>query len=380
NGLATFAVAVGRITATPRPEVGLLATLDPWLDRIRRADPKARPGGVDAALAGVDQAMFRAATTGGVALLEVLVTVARLEEVVGRATSFREASGVWPLDLRGEAARRWAELAQGEATTPEMALALSLASLRDAGRRDQEPVGRLRFLVRPVLAQGPVLRWGDPPVVTGLGTRPVVEVLADVHARRFLSREDLGGVGHAPFRRGIPAPALQVARLCRGELDEQQLDELLRALLIIDWADVEVSPPARLEAPVGPMPLAVHAPFYRGQVLPPPQGLAVTPSPPRLDGGLPGLESEPSWAAQLGAGRVVEVTEAALRRLRMARAQPVVRSGLASSQVASGAHLGAALLCRISLPELVDLYRQVCPPSLDSPAGPPPNPSSVAIA
>lgn len=363
NGRATVAVPAGRVATVHRPEVGLLATLDRWLDRVRRADVKTRPAGVATAMHGVERNMYRAAGTGGsAALLEVLVAVAELEGAVGRATTFRENNGLLPLNLSGEVGRRWGEIALAEASAVEERLAVSLASLRDPGPAANKPMGRLRFLIRPVVASGTRLGWGSPPVA-GFGTRPLVEVLASAHTRRFTSLDTAGAFGSAPFGQGVWATTTDVAALCRGRIDERRLAELLGAFMLIDWSDVPLHPIAgdlRPDGQVGAVGMAVLAPFYRSRA-------KRTASPSNRDGPDAALCAESSWASQLESGRVTGVLEAALRRLRIARTHPVVRAGHVDAGVASGAHLSAGLLCRLADGTVEGLRLQVCPAPLFDP-------------
>jgi CRISPR-associated protein Csx17 len=370
-GLSTVAVAVGRVAVRERSAVAPLATLDGWLDRVRRGNNP--PAAVASGLRAVDRASFEVAAQGGAArLLQVLIETARLEAAVGRSTQFRNKAGIAP--VRGLDARQWMQTLEEENLGPELRLAASLASGRDRsqGTHARSGPGALRHLLRPIEvdARGwPA--WTDAPApVEGLGRRPAQVVLAAAHARRVveLVQEDriAGDVDQVGvptcFWAGRAADLADVADLAAGRVDTGRLGDTLAACLLLDWPQEAESANgvSHRSAAVSPS-LAALGPFYAPQ--------------PNVSSPLLGaswyerlresaLRPEYAWPALLAADRPQPVLDAALRRLRIAGLEPVLRDSTrvaAGLSPGSGPFLSAALLCRISSRDRVALLRQVCP-------------------
>lgn len=373
-GLATVAVAVGRVPVRQRSAVAPLAELDGWLDRVRRG--KNPPADVSTGLRGVDRASFELAAHGGAErLLRVLVAAARLEAAVGRATTFRVQAGVPP--VRGLDAPRWMQAMEtAEDLGPEFRLAAALASGSDrsvGGAPAPGPVA-LRLVLRPI-ATDPRgrLSWTDRPApVDGLGGRPVHVVLAAAHARRVVQRmqsdriADDGEVGVPTcFRVGRTADLADVVDLAAGRLDAGRLGEALAACLLLDWSPVSRDGAGAGRSGVSvPASLAVLGPFFAPQ--PGASGTSAVDTPDRFRDAV--LRPESGWPALLAADRPRPVLEAALRRLRMAELRPVPKdaAGVAAGLPAgAGPFLSAALLCRLASRDRAALLRQVCP-DLDS--------------
>jgi CRISPR-associated protein Csx17 len=376
-GQSTVAVAVGRVVVRERSAVAPLATLDGWLDRVRRGNNP--PAAVASGLRAVDRASFEVAAEGGAArLLQVLIETARLEANVGRSTSFRDKAGLLP--VRGLDAKQWMRTLEEEDLGPELRLAASLASGRDRspGTNTQTGPGALRHLLRPleVDARGR-LAWTDAPApVDGLGRRPAHVVLAAAHARRMveLAQEDrLAGdaeqVGRSTrFWAGRTADLADVADLASGRIDAVRLGESLAACLLLDWPSaVETGRTFSRPSAAIPPSLAVLGPFFASQ-----PSASTTPQGDSWYGRLRDtpLLPEYGWPALLAADRPQLVLEAALRRLRIAGLEPVPRDAsrmAAGLSAGEGPFLSAALLCPISSGDRVSLLRQICPdPDLTS--------------
>lgn len=367
-GLSTVAVPVGRVVVEERPEVAPLAELDGWVNRVRRGGNP--PGAVVAALRAVDRAAFDLASHGGPArLLDVLVAASRLETTVGRSTGFRERHEIGP--LTGLDPARWLAALQPGSQGPELRLAACLASGRD-------PTGRghagLRRLVRPVDldARGRWVWTQEPAPVQGFGTSPVQAVLARAHARRAVEllherRTSTGDDDEAAlstrFSSGLVADLADVADLAADRLDLAKLQDALQACLLLDWSAGarNLRPAARAQrlAPV-PVTFSLLAPFFT-----PATGARPVAGEQKWRVRLAGtpLRAEPEWPALLAAGRLPPVFESALRRLRIAGLQPLLRGGGAADGLpaAAGLTLGAALLCRLASRHRTDLLERVCP-------------------
>lgn len=349
NGLATAAVPAGRVAVRALPAVRLTAVLDPWVERVRRGSNA--PGSVANALGGVERAIFGTARSGDASSLqEVLVSVAKLESVVGRAERFREASGVRPVG--GVEAGDW--LRTLDDGTPEIRLAASLASLHDADGAD------LRTLLRPVRRSGRRLEWTEAPEpVTGLGRAPISHTLAGALVRRAIDvdrdprSEEIEQVGVQPaFRYGLRAPVDDIARFVLGELDDRRLSTLFEALVLLDWTPLPAPGWSTGDDRGGftPPAWALLAPFFHGK-----------PIWGTVDADVR-LVPEGSWPALLAAGRSSDVLGAATRRLRAARLDPVFDEE-ATCRIAaaapSGVRLAAALLVPVSARAASQLVQQI---------------------
>jgi CRISPR-associated protein Csx17 len=381
-GQAMLAVPTGRITVRERPEVPVVGGLDGWMAAARRGSNP--PAAVVSALRRVEAAMMALALDGGARRLQdVLVAAAKAESAVGRATSFRERTRLGPID--GLDAADW--LPHLHDASAELRVAAAIASQHDR-------VASLRPLLRPVQRnQGGRLEWASgPPPVPGLGVASLQSVLAHALARRALEvagtterpQQAGGGTEHsgpaggdagqpraAPgeqpgvgligvqtaYHSRVPASLEDVARWLDGRLDEERLERLVMALLLLNWrratgaAAIDPAAVPPLERPPHPA-WALLAPFFHGR----PVGARLGGQERPVT-----LTPEASWPAQLAAGRVEPVVAAALRRLRVARLDPAVRDARAVATGVPGERLAAALLCPISSLAAAALLRRVVP-------------------
>lgn len=338
NGLATAAVPVGVIEVRARPAVNLLGSLDPWLDRVRHG--KNGPAAVPAGLRRVESALYEVATVGDpLRLQRVLISIAELEATIGRATRFRDDAHILPVN--GLDAGQW--VPQLDDGRREFRLAAALASQRDDDCAD------LRQLLRPILRNGRAVEWspGGTPV-GGFGRVPLVNVLADVLAKRSIDASragprEVGIVGvQTAFRHRIAAPLAAVVSFVAGELDDQWIERLLAALLLLDWrAKIDVATWYECPEPVGLVDPAftLLAPFFHGRALTSTNGNEIR------------LIPEQSWPAQLAHDQTATALASALRRLRQARLPVAIPDSAVPTMTAtssSGHRLAAALLCPIS--------------------------------
>lgn len=354
NGLATLAVPVGHLRVRERSEVGLTSALDPWINRLRRvANP---PASLIALLREFDDAVFEVTTTDrpADALLRVLEVTARLDRLAQRSSSFRDLQA--PSGLRAD---KWLDVVHDSSV--ESTLAISLASLRVA---PWEKHGVIRALV----ASG----YGAPrpPLVPGLGTRRITDVLGEVHHRMSLDRppergahgraaESPGTAGAAGWLPGLwrhrvdPRAAIAVAS---GDLDDDRLERLLSCYLLLDWSGW--SPPSPVSE-LGEM-IAVDVntaqawcllilPFFQG-------------SPPRSYRTLAPPCARPAWVRALSSGRIGDVTTAALRSLTIAGIEPLLPHPrrLIEQLQPLAPRLAAALLVPVGGAHVTALLDRVC--------------------
>lgn len=363
-GQSPLVVPVGRVDVRTKQEVPVLATLDSWTDTARRG--KNPPAAVASALRRLDAAAFNLAVRGGSRRLQgVLIAAAEAEEAIGRARAFRVGPPRVP-PLRGLSAGEWVPLLDDR--SPEFRLAAALASQRD------DDGSCLRLMLRPVtMSQNRRIEWSEgPPPVTGLGTRPITDVLASVLVRRIVEAAQRAkrmrrseavpdGTSSSPgiqpaYPRRIPAPIGDVASFVNGHLDEARFGTLLSALMLLDWsAPVDVRTWFDPQE-VGHLPnpaWALLAPFFHGR-------------PIRLQDGDIHLRPEAPWPSQLAASRVEPVVRAALLRLRMAHLEPAPRDSVAIARgSAPGPRLAAAMLCPLSRPAAESLLLRIVPRPLE---------------
>lgn len=231
--------------------------------------------------------------------VDMLVAQTRLENTALRAESNRSelgrvrdlASAPQVLDLLDTVLRQ----------VPEARVAASIAS------------ARTRIADRWVTMRD-LLVGGDPgatvarPVVTGLGLRPVVDVLVDVLLWLVRHRGDDVRVarGWLPWRaHGYAAQWPDTHAWVIGDLDDTLVGHYLLALLAVQWSDVKPRPrqdsaeggsaPSIREVRVIDPDLAVLQALASGRVL----GVGVSAD---AEDGRVGLH--PSWPARLHAGAV----------------------------------------------------------------------------
>lgn len=413
-GQSTVAVPAGRIRVGDpvdgrgghRVSALPLAELDGWLNRVRRGTNP--PAGVRQALRRVDQASFDVTRGTPGALTRVLVETAALELAVGRARVFREGAGVGPLS--GPTARLWAPALLGDLAgvapedAVELRLALALASGHDRAEGGRAILASLRTLLRPVVFQANGLpAWAASAPVDGFGVRPVVAVVAAAHVRRVVDllavskpareaqQDDAGRGLPTRFSYGWTADLADVAALVNGVIDDARFGELLGACMLLDWRERADRPPAA-PAPTGregrtgpatvivPPALAVLGPFYARQPVArswrtePPvtgvttggEGAATGPTSVETPDSVV-LRPDPEWVARLAADRPGPVLAAALRRLRIAGANPVLNDRVdVPIERGQAARLAAALLLPLSRRSGGRLLRRSCPPDSET--------------
>lgn len=351
-GLSYIAVALDRVEVGRRPEIRVTTHVDDWLRSVTR---KNAPGALDDARRRVDGALYRAATSVGPlagALQDALYELACVERVIARGSKPAEYAR---RPVEQLLAHEWLPLLDDG--TPELRLAATMASGRDRNG------GSLALLMRPVRLDrtGRRLEWREgPPIVDGIGHRPLRSVLASALVRRAVelepSDEDRGpGELQAGFDFGRLADLDDVAALVDGRIDEGRLDRLLQGLLLLSrWGDddyrwsIEASARRR---PLVPPVLAVVGPCLSGRTVNR-TGRDGTRIEVRL-----GVER--AWPALLAAGRTSEVAFHALRRLAIAGLDPAARDVKASAVAGEG--LAAAAFCRLRTADIHALLDQSCP-------------------
>lgn len=320
HGQSPLAVPAGRIEVKRREGVGLLAGLDPWLDRLRGGRV---PAAVSAGVRQVEQRMFDLAAGRG-DLVEVIGAVGALAESLATSGAAQDAAD--PLELR-RGPELWDALGTQRENDPELRLALAFAALSDPRHpRDPAPI-TLRPLLQPVRWSGNRWAWtgraAPAPLSGGLGP-----ALAEAARRRaFPGAVREWVTDRSPGVRGVRitfvhGPCLGSAdrqRLLGRVFDEERVTALLAGLLCVRWLASE-----RPDGSAEPRPTRLD-----GLLL----GSQSTIPVPALDVLLPFATSvaDPTfvrpgsaWPALLAAGRTTEVLADAVRRLRIAGLRFVV--------------------------------------------------------
>ncbi len=344
HGQNPLAVPAGRIVVRRRRGVQLLAGLDAWLNRLRRAE---LPSQVEARLRGIEQALFSHARSGEPdQLAEVIAAVGRCHEAVARSGAVQRA--VPPLRMT-EGPALLDELRKEAEDNAELRIALAFATARD-----QERNLPLRALLSPVTTEKPAHgrrthRAGEADTPGGRSVwtgRPALAplsiglaaALAEVARRRgFPGAVDEVVTDLEPavkgvrigFQRGVQVRAADVRCFVAGELDDYRLSDLLAGLLTVDWSGTpDVLLPHRGQPPDPALDLLL--PFTgTGPIRLPDEALL-----------RPGSE----WPALLQASRTSEVLADAAHRLRIAGLRQVITPGVAPYE---GARLATVLLLRI---------------------------------
>lgn len=387
-GQSSVAIPAGRVqVGRCRESVLPLAEIDGWLNRVRRGgDP---PAGVRHTLRRVDQASFEVTRGADGTLARVLVEVAALEMAVGHAAGFRDRAGIPPVP--GLTAQRWERAMLGSTVGPtglrgsrEMRLAMALASAHDRAENGRTVSASLRTLLRPIgFKRSGVAEWKAMPPVEGFGMQPAIALVARAHVRRNMdllrerkrSREERRANAESEVGRGLPTrfaygrnvALSDLVALVTGTVDEALFGDLLGACMLLDWrggSRLRWREPRETAAGVlVPPALAVLGPFYARQ---PPKTVRLSrvSRTPTETAGLRSepLKPEPEWVASLAAGRAEQALTSALRRLRIAGHDPVLRDGSdlrVDHRQAVG--LAAALLCPLSSTTRDRLLRQICP-------------------
>lgn len=302
NGLATFAVPVGRRLVHEHAGVALLGQLDGWLQRVRAVSNL--PESVDRLLRAVDDAQFEQARRGEQRTLqEVLCLVAELHHLAERSRSVRERVRA---PIRGLRAIDWVPGLRDISIEHELAVAL--ASVRKRG----QAYGLVRHLLTDV-------EWAGRPVrVGGLLSRPLTEVLAEGLRRLSIEHppesDGEGGTRWLGSTFASPARLESIERFLAGEIDEQRLARLIGAYGLLDWRghSAMASPLGTAIRHTPPHPLfSLVKPFFHSGSLPPPLREVV-------------LLPESNWPHLLAIGRADQVARRAIHRLRVNRFEPTV--------------------------------------------------------
>jgi CRISPR-associated protein Csx17 len=329
NGRSFTAVPIDRIRVEERPSVRLAAEVEDWVRSIGASDVS---NAVGQAHRDFNKRHLEFARDGGPdSLARMLAALTTLEMAVGRSGRARDTI---PVRRYLPSAASFLKVLKDIDTPAELRVAVGLASC--ATRPSDGPARTMRQILLPVDQS----KWRDAPIVPGFGARPLHQVLADVlvwRSRTASADKDAGRFRGVPtFRTGIPVPAADLHDLANGDLDDAQLDLLLRACLALNWRDV--TPGWRRDNPVIPVTtLALLHPLA--------EGLRHGNSREEADDEpVPALSSD--WAIRLTAGQyqVASVHDEARSRLRQSGWTAVPAPP--PDTIADGTRIAAALVPR----------------------------------
>ncbi len=373
NGLAFFSVPFGEFAVGARPEVKILLQIDRWLQALKRQ----LPASAEAARQNVQRAQFRAATQTSARpaadLIQVLIALADLELAIARSSDRHETR--FPVGGGGSALPADDWLPKIDDGTTEFRIAVALASARDRLRNREldlhaRTASSLSLSFRPIqLNTRGGIEWAPrSPRVDGLGNLPIVKLLGDALVDREVrwgQRPDIGGERQGPgvdiwFETGTQIDADDLLALAEGRVDLGRLGELFRGLLLLDWRRRDPSgdryqlmrpqraKTARRSSPA----MALLLPFFHGQQF----------STRRADDSEVKLTLRPQsgWARRLAIGRIDDVLDDAVHRLRIEGLRPAVERVRPTPAEVDGA-LVVAAFCRTSPRTIERFIRQTCP-------------------
>ncbi len=335
-GQMQFAVPAGRVSARSSDSASLLADLDEFLHWAHRL---AGARSVVHAIRGLEEAQFRTVSAStpsevGKTLLDVLRSAAVLERALCRSAPPDKLNRVRPPSLN---AARW--LPHIAEDSSEFAIALALASSRDhesrregSSRRYAAHVRSMASMLRPISTEHSTghPQYVKEPLVSGVGQRPLVEILADasvIRAREVANSGqtetpdvDLVSPGiRFGFDSCWTAKAADVAAYTSQQIDPAHLGQILDALLMLDrWSEAHGQVETKgnshqgVDPALGGRPWWILAPFSARR----PIRLDLTePEDPSHESKVL-LLLRPDWPARLRAGDVNGVTTDAALRLR----------------------------------------------------------------
>lgn len=288
NGLAFAAVPLDRIVVREEPSVQLSAKVEDWASRVGGSDASTA---VAEASRGFQKAHLDFARGGGSrGLARMLAALTTLEMAVGRSGRAKDAIPPRYAPPAGPFLDVLAEIG-----SPELRIAVGIASC--ATWPAEGPARSMRQVVLAVDPAG----WRDAPLVPGFGARPLADVLADVliwRSRTAVFEHDADRFRGVPtFRSGIPVPAADLHALASDQVDEVELDLLLRACLALSWRNVRREwMPRRPDIPVATL----------GLLHPLAAGLRPGKTRGRADDE-PVLALSPEWAARLATAQAAQV-------------------------------------------------------------------------
>jgi CRISPR-associated protein Csx17 len=321
NGLSYFAVPLGRFNVrSPSMISSLLAKLDGWLDRFRRAATgQHAPGRASSVLRRLENAIVDACQRPNKQAVQgILIALGQAEAAIAVSPKLREAD--YPTPPVPLLPAEWLGAAYDDSV--EFRLAASLASI---GTNRNDAVGAFRRHLEPIefgrlngnnRRSTWAKRAGDPSIVWSGGR--LVRNMIGVMERRLIDVVRCGTDLHAPFDGRCAARLTDILDFINGDVDDARIESLLRGLMLIDWPAVKPWQDIPWQA------LVEHAaPSVAYCQL----KLCMLPhSIPALNGTSATIKLTPQIARRAAVGDLAAATELAARRLRASGLHPAVES------------------------------------------------------
>ncbi|MEN6495745.1 MAG: type I-U CRISPR-associated protein Csx17 [Thermoguttaceae bacterium] len=352
NGLAYFAVPLGRFRVKSNPRENLLSDIDPWLKDFRKAASRDHaPARATRVLRSLDEAIMELCRRGEPhRLLDVLIAIGEAEETVANSKRWREDAGLRPIPPLPP---RWLDELDASpsiAASAEYRLAVGLAGLDEpAFRKHLEPIGNGKNNQSDSIGRD--AKWvfsdGQDKCTAVWHSGSLVDNLCAVLLRRILLAGQQSKNGEtkekaeAEFPRASPrsVPLGDIEAFVTSQVDAERLTSLLKGLVLVRQP--------------------------RRQLLAPPSQECVQDGEDGQDSPFPGTDYallklcyhssairgtsvrvEPAIARRAVAGNLFEATRLAIRRLRADGLAPLVSPMRGSPERAR--RLAAALVFPIS--------------------------------
>ncbi|QDV20612.1 hypothetical protein Pan153_52880 [Gimesia panareensis] len=264
NGLAFFAVPLGRFIVQGKPGVEeLLTTLDQWLYRFRRtATGKNASGRSARVLRLIETAILKLCQRGTSAEVQsLLIALGEAEATVAISKSLKEGekgNGIRPVPLLST---DWLKKAYDGSIEFRLAAALASISHTKVGpfRRHLEPLDHATW-------NAAFLKWADedndPSLVWGCGN--LIRNLSAVLQRRIVDVMKSGKEGNrsdllAPLSGRLNASLGDISQFIAGTVDDQRIESLLKGLILVDWPNLSADDRTALQGSHTPVPNAAYS-------------------------------------------------------------------------------------------------------------------------
>lgn len=341
NGLAYFAVPLGRFRVTAQPEVNLLDEIDDWLYAFRRAAANENaPSRARRSLRVLEVAILDLCREKGPkAFQRVVIALAECEASLAANAKWREESYLRPIQFPSD---QW--LIKCDDKSPEFRLAASLAGLDNKGvggfRQYLEQVtvaGRWPEWSKDLSAHADVV-WSETSLVDNLITVLTRRTVQGVREGKQSGDTTLVFPGESR----VNASLGDVGLFLRGITDDDKIGRLARGLSLLDWRQVASSDGLQSGESI-PTPDATFAILK----------LCYTPHVV----GETHVPLEPAIAKLIAAGRIAEATRRAARRLLGSGLPPAFTASARSGR--AGRRMAAALLFPLSGQDIQSLAEGV---------------------
>lgn len=266
NGLSYFAVPLGRFSVREDPGVEeLLAPIDGWLDRFRRAaSPKTAPGRAGRALRQLEAAIFELCQRGGERhVQDLLIALGQAEAAVAISPKLRDPKEKGNVSPVPQLSPQWLSKTHLVGSkNVEFRLAAALASI---GYDKGDKVGPFRRHVEPIDPKTwhwPRPQWSDSADDPGLvwGGGDLVRNMLAVLNRRMIDAVRHGKQSGDdellfPGEGRCHASLADIAAFIDGRVDDRRIESLLRGLILVNWSKRL----PLIRGPAEPMPDAAYA-------------------------------------------------------------------------------------------------------------------------